>query len=151
MTKFLLTACACGLFISSALAQDKTPEQLEREENRLFGVEGVQQYRIARNVASGASQRLNFHVSLNPDCTSEGDVHVRVIKQPEHGKVETSTTMFFPLYSKESNRYKCNQHKVKGVLVTYKADKYVGTDAFDVLVIYPGGLAREMQYDITVR
>jgi hypothetical protein len=37
------------------------------------------------------------------------------------------------------------------VAVSYKADKYVGDDAFDVLVIYPEGFAREVRYDISVR
>jgi hypothetical protein len=106
---------------------------------------------FARTVPSGTNQRIEFITSLNPDCTSNGDINVRVTKQPEHGKVEIASTAHFPVFSKESNRYKCNQHKVKGVLVNYKAEKYVGEDAFDLLVIYPGGFAREVHYDIGVR
>jgi hypothetical protein len=40
-------------------------------------------------------------------------------------------------------RFKCNQHKVMGMAVNYKADKYAGDDAFDILVIYPDGFAWE--------
>jgi hypothetical protein len=47
---------------------------------------------------------------------------------------------------------KCNQHKVKGALVNYKAaEKYTGNDEFDLLIIYPSGLAREDHFDIKVR
>jgi hypothetical protein len=103
---------------------------------------------LARRIFQGA---LEFITSLNPDCTSEGDVNVRVTTQPEHGKVEITSTSGFPSYSKESNRYKCTQHRVKGVLVNYKAEKYVGDDAFDLLILYPGGYAREVHYNMNVR
>jgi hypothetical protein len=111
----------------------------------------VQRLQFGRTVPSGANQRIEFIYALNPDCTASGDINVRVTKQPEHGKVEIASTTHFPAFSKESNRYKCNQHKVKGVLVNYKAEKYVGEDAFDLLIIYPGGFAREVHYDIGVR
>ena len=151
MSKFLLTACAFGLLFSSALAQEKSPDELDRERTRLWGTEGLQRLQFARTVPSGANQRIEFITALNPDCTSSGDVDVRVTKQPEHGKLETTPTSYFPNYSKQSNRYKCTQHKVKGLLVNYKAEKYVGEDAFDILIIYPGGFAREVHYDINVR
>jgi hypothetical protein len=151
MSQFLLTVCAFGLLFSSALAQEKSLDELDREGNRIWGAEGVQRLHFARTVPSGANQRLEFITALNPDCTSSGDVDVRVTKQPEHGKLDTTPTSYFPNYSKQSNRYKCTQHKVKGLLITYKAEKYVGEDAFDILVIYPGGFAREVHYDINVR
>jgi hypothetical protein len=111
----------------------------------------LQKYQFTRIIPSGANQRIQFVTSLNPDSTSNGDINVRVTTQPEPGKVEITSTSHFPSYSKESNRYKCNEHKVKGVLVNYKAEKYVGDDAFDLLIIYPGGLAREVHYDMNVR
>jgi hypothetical protein len=151
MKRLLLTVCAFGLLLSSALAEEKSLEQLDRESSRIWGAEGLQRLQFARTVPSGTNQRIEFVTSLNPDCTSNGDINVRVIKQPEHGKVEIASTAHFPSFSKESNRYKCTQHKVKGVLVNYKAEKYVGEDAFDLLVLYPGGFAREVHYDIGVR
>jgi hypothetical protein len=43
-------------------------------------------------------------------------------------------------------------HKVKGKRVFYKsADKYVGDDAVDVLILFSGGFAWEVHYDIKVR
>ena len=151
MGKFLLPVCVVGLLFSSALAQEKSLDEHDRESNRIWGAEGLQRLQFARTVPSETNQRMEFLTALNPDCSSSGDINVRVIKQPEHGKLETTPTSHFPLFSKQSNRYKCNQHKVKGVLVNYKPEKYVGEDAFDILIMYPGGFAREVHYEISVR
>jgi hypothetical protein len=151
MSKFLLTVCAFGLLFSSALAQEKSLDELDSETNRIWGAEGLQRLQFARTVPSGTNQRIEFLTALNPDCTSSGDITVRVIKQPEHGKLETTPASHFPGFSKQSNRYKCTQQKVKGVLVNYKPEKYVGEDAFDILIIYPGGFAREVHYEMSVR
>ena len=49
-------------------------------------------------------------------------------------------------------RSKCNQHKVKGTLVNYKAaEKYTGNDEFDLLILFPGGYAWEHHFDMSVR
>ena len=121
MSKLLLTVCAFGLLLSSAFAQERTPEQLREERSHIFGIEGEESQRLTRVVASGAKQRMNFYASLNPDCSATGDVNVRVTKQPEHGTVETVATTDYIHYAKENIRSKCNQHKVKGALVNYKA------------------------------
>jgi hypothetical protein len=96
MSKFLLTLCAFGLFFSSALAQEKSIEELDKRSNRIMAVEGLQKERINRVVASGAKQRIGFFTALNPDCTSSGEVSVRITKQPEHGTTETAATTSFP-------------------------------------------------------
>jgi hypothetical protein len=90
MSKFLLTVCAFGLLFSSALAQEKSLEELDRESTRIWGAEGLQRLQFARTVPSGTNQRIEFLTTLNPDCTSSGDINVRVIKQPEHGKLEST-------------------------------------------------------------
>jgi hypothetical protein len=152
MGKFLLTVCAFGLLLSPAFAEDKTPERLREERSHIFGIEGQESQSITRIVASGAKQRVDFYASLNPDCRATGDVHVRVTKQPEHGTVETVATTDYVHYPKENIRSKCNQHKVKGTLVNYKAaEKYTGSDEFDLLLLFPGGVAWEIHYNISVR
>jgi hypothetical protein len=81
-------------------------------------------------------------LSLNP----------RRCSQPEHGTIEITTATNFPSYPKEHVRYKCNEHKVKGMQINYKAaEKYVGDDAFDLLVLFPNGFASEVHYDVSVR
>jgi hypothetical protein len=150
--KFLLAVCAFGLLSSSALAEDKTPEQLREERSRIIGIEGLENQTFTRVVGSGAKLRANFYVYLNPDCSALGDIAVRVTKQPEHGTVETVATSDYAHYSKENIRSKCNQHKVKGTMVNYKAaEKYTGKDEFDLLILYPTGIASEHHFDLSVR
>jgi hypothetical protein len=135
MKNLLLTVLACGLLSSSA-----------------FGQEGLEKKQFTRVVASGTNTRIGFFTWTNPDCTAIGNVNVRVTKQPEHGTVEITTTTNFPGYPKEHVRFKCNEHKVKGVQINYKsAEKYVGDDAFDLLVLFPNGFAWEVHSDISVR
>ena len=150
MSKFLLTVCAFGLLLSSAFAEEKSREQLREERSHIFGVEGQENQTFTRVIASGAKQRLDFYAAVNPDCTATGDVNVRITKQ--HGTVETTTSTDYTHFPKENIRFKCNEHKVKGMLVNYKsAEKYTGNDEFDLLILYPGGVAREVHYDISVR
>jgi hypothetical protein len=152
MSKVLLTVCAFGLLLSSALAQEKSLEQLDKERNRIWAAEGLNKEEVTRVVASGTKQRIGGFTALNPDCTISGDVNVRVTKQPEHGTVETAAGTFFPNYPKENLRARCNNHKVRGQEVNYKsAEKYVGDDTFDLLVLFPGGFAREIHVNMSVR
>jgi len=137
MKNLLLTVLAFGLLSSSsAFAQE----------------EGLQKKQYTRVVASEANIRIGFFTGLNPDCTASGNVNIRVTKQPEHGSAETTTTTGFPGYPKENIRFKCNEHKVKGVQINYKsAAKYVGSDELELLVLFPTGIAWEVHYDISVR
>ena len=152
MSKFLLTVCAFGLLSSSAFAEEKSLERLREERSHIFGIEGLESQTYTRIVASGAKLRIGLYTSLNPDCSATGDINVRVTKQPEHGSVETTTATLFPGYPKENIRSKCNDHKVRGKQVDYKsAEKYVGDDTLDLLVLFPGGFAWEVHYDISVR
>jgi hypothetical protein len=124
MKTLLLTVLVCGLLSSSAFAQ-----------------EGLEKKQWSRVAASGTNQRISFFHALHPDCTASGNINVRVIKQPEQGTVEITPTMSFPSYPKENIRSKCNQQKVRGIQVNYKsAEKYVGNDTLDLLILYPNGL-----------
>jgi hypothetical protein len=44
---------AFGLFFSSALAEEKSLEQLDKEGNRIWGAEGLRKEQVTRVVASG--------------------------------------------------------------------------------------------------
>jgi hypothetical protein len=152
MSRFLLTVCAFGLLLSSAFAQEKSSEQYREESNQLFGVEGLQKMNWTRFVASGTNQRIGFFYAVNPDCSASGDINIRVTKQPEHGTVETAAATNFPSFERENIRYRCNQHKVRGQQVNYKsAEKYIGSDTLELLVLFPGGFAREVHIKIDVR
>ena len=135
MKNLRLTALAFGLLLSSAFAE-----------------EALEQKQFNRVVGSGKNQLVGFYTSLNPDCTSRGDTDIRITKQPEHGSVETKPATNFPSYPKEHVRAKCNEHKVRGVQVNYKsAEKYIGSDEFELLALFPSGFAWEVHYGISVR
>jgi hypothetical protein len=135
MKNLLLTALAFGLLSSSASAEG-----------------GLQKKQFNRVVASDTNQRIGFYHAVNPDCSASGVVNVRMTKKPEHGTVEITPTTHFPNFPKDSVHFKCNQHKVKGMQINYKsAEKYVGDDAFDLLVLFPGGSGWEVHYDMSVR
>jgi methyl coenzyme M reductase alpha subunit len=139
MKNLLLTVLAFGLLSSSAFAEEQPRPGLDKKQ-------------FTRVVASGANQRIGFFYALNPDCTASGNVNVRATKQPEHGTVEITTVNNFPDYPKESLHYKCNQHRVKGMQINYKsAEKYVGDDALDLLILWPAGTAWEVRFDVSVR
>ena len=66
--------------------------------------------------------------------------------------METIATTNFPGLPKDHNRAKCNEHKVKGMQVYYKsAEKYVGNDELELLLLFPNGFGWEVHYDISVR
>ena len=135
MKNLLLTVLAFGLRSPSAFAEG-----------------GLDKKQFTRVVPSGTNQRIMFFYALNPDCSAMGDINVRVTKQPEHGTVETVATTDYTHFPKENIRSKCNQHKVKGTLVDYKAaEKYTGKDEFDLLILYPTGIASEHHFDVSVR
>ena len=103
-------------------------------------------------VPSETNQRIGFFSALNPDCTTSGDISIRVTKELEHGAVQITPTTNFPNYAKEGLRYKCNQHKVKGMQINYKsAEKYIGDDVLELLVLFPAGFAWEIHFDLSVR
>jgi hypothetical protein len=149
MSKFLLTVCACGLLLSPAFAEEKSPEQQHREESNQIGLQKMDWTRV---VASGTNQRIGFFYAVNPDCSASGDINIRVTKQPEHGTVETAAATSFPNFERENTRYRCNQHEVRGQQVNYKsAEKYIGSDTLELLVLLPGGFAQEVHINIDVR
>jgi len=136
----------------SAFPQDKSPEQRREEGSRIMTAEGLRKEQATRVVASNKNQRIGFFTYLTPDCDSGGEVEVRITKKPEHGTAETTTATNFPNYPKENIRARCNEHKVRGVEINYKsAEKYVGSDELELLVLFPGGFAWEVHYDISVR
>jgi hypothetical protein len=148
MSKFLLTVCAFGLLLSSAFAEEKSPEQHREESNQI----GLQKMNWIRDVASGTNQRIGFFYAVNPDCSASGDINIHVTKQPEHGTVETAAATSFPNFERENIRYRCNQHEVRGQQVNYKsAEKYIGSDTLELLVLLPGGFAQEVHINVDVR
>jgi hypothetical protein len=107
---------------------------------------------LKRVVASGITNQLAFFITLNPDCTSRGDIVVRIINKPAHGSVEAFATSAYLRASQVGQHPKCGQTKVKGIALNYKAEnRYVGDDALDIVAFYPDGWAWEVHVDLSVR
>ena len=104
-------------------------------------------------VASGKKVTLDFGYALNPDCSPvDGSVEVKTTAEPAQGAIEVVFGHRFPNYAKTNVRFKCNDKKTRGLLINYKSKEgYVGPDAFDILVLYPSGYAREVHYNVNVR
>jgi len=147
MGKFLLTVCAVfGLFVSSASAQD--------EKEQAWRTEGVQKLEFTRFLSAGKKITLDFAYALNPDCSPAegGPVEVKTTTEPEHGAVEVVPGDGFPNFAKTNIRFKCNDKRTRGFFIKYKSTGgYVGPDKFEMLILYPSGLAREVNYNINVR
>jgi hypothetical protein len=154
MKKLALSVCVFGLLLSSALAQDKSPERLREEEVKatMWTHDGIHQEKYTKVVVAGTKQRIGFFHFLNPDCSARSDINIRVTKEPEHGAIDTASVTDFAHYRKDNLRYKCNQQRVRGTEVKYKpAEKYVGSDEVELTVIFGEGFAWEVHYDIKVR
>lgn len=109
----------------------------------------AQSYKVA---ASGQQLLLYQAASANPDCTSTGNVVVRVAAQPEHGRVSVVRSGVFPTFSMTNPRHHCNSRRVPGVKVFYTSRRgYTGPDAAALEVIFPAGAYARRSFGISVR
>lgn len=103
-------------------------------------------------VVPTAKQRLvGFYYSLNPDCSTVGEIDARVIKQPQNGSVEVVPGTGFTSFAENNERHACNMKASPGVRVTYVSnDGFVGNDAFEVEFLAGIGDA-VWKYSVTVK
>jgi len=142
--KLLLATCAFGLLLSPAFGQEWTKDE---------AANGARKLEVIRHVPSGASRTLRSVAWLDEDCSNISDKwDVSISKQPQNGTAEFGPTVFFPDYSKDNPRFKCNTNKVRGQALNYKSSPgFKGVDSFTVLIMYPNGFAEEVVYNINVR
>jgi hypothetical protein len=144
MKRLLPAALALGLLSSAAL----TAEQWTEEEI----TSGVRKIEYVRYAFAGQKMNLQFLFAMNPDCSAVEGWAFEIVKQPEHGTAEIAPHIGFPTFPKENSRYKCNEHKVEGQMLTYKASAgYKGPDSFTYVEIAPSGYAFEKTYRFNVR
>ena len=80
--------------------------------------------RADKVVASGRPLMLYEAYSTNPDCSSAGQVVLRVAQSPEHGRVSIRQTGVFPRFPEANPRSACNRRRVPGVqaIMSHNAD-----------------------------
>ena len=65
--------------------------------------------------ASGKRARLASMHSLNPDCSLEGYMTVRVVVSPAHGTATVERGLFYPNYPHTNSRSVCNSQPAEGM------------------------------------
>ena len=101
---------------------------------------------------SGERVRIGFSYSVDPDCSSQGEIKSRLLEHPKNGVVEMLTEKGFPGYAKDHPRYKCNETLSDVLAYYYKSrEDFNGKDRFVVEVFYPIGSYRKRLFTIDVR
>jgi hypothetical protein len=73
-----------------------------------------------RVVPKGEARTLLFNASVNPDCSSSGNVVPRLTRKPQHGSARFEERENFSTFTGEYVH--CNKQKVPGVALIYKPD-----------------------------
>jgi hypothetical protein len=128
------------------LAQSQAPWTDEELAN------GVRREDIVRYAFSGQQMNLAFLYAVEMDCSVIDGWEYEIIKQPEHGIAEIRPHTGFTFFPKGNPRAKCNEQKIDGQMLIYRAEKgYKGPDSFTYLTINPAGFAVERTYRFNVR
>jgi hypothetical protein len=103
-------------------------------------------------VPSGERRLLAFLTSLNPDCSVNGEMSVRLLKQAGHGTVEIGRGLGFTDYPRRDQRYVCNLALREGYRIDYTpAENFTGEDAAEIELFSASGDYTVARYVITVK
>ena len=113
---------------------------------------GAASAQSAINVVAGHQVQVRWAYSLNPDCSSAGQIVVRITQPPQHGRVVIRNGRGFPNFPSSSNFSTCNTRRVAGIAAYYQPESgYVGFDSVGFETIYPNGSYRQDTKNIQVR
>ena len=102
--------------------------------------------------ASGKPLMLYRAYNVNPNCSAEGAVTIKVLVPPQHGRVTVGTARIFPAYPPAHPRNHCNQRRVLGTQAFYTSQRgYAGRDHAVIEVIFPAGRYQRRSFGIVVR
>lgn len=101
---------------------------------------------------AGMRSRINTVFSLEPNCTSLGNISVRVLGAPVHGTLEIRPGDYFPNYAAPNPRFDCDTRPSPGVAVFYTpAPGFTGNDSIRLDVIPPSGTERLVETTVVVK
>lgn len=107
--------------------------------------------RLSRVAVSGVRLRLSFETSLNPDCSAMGKTVIRVLTKPAHGAAAIEDIKDFTSFEATNQRYHCNERKTPGAAIYYQSERgYTGPDSVSYEIIFPTGMRRQNDVDLTV-
>jgi len=102
-------------------------------------------------VPPGTTATVNFFVSLNPDCSSNGQVAVRIDKQPPNGTAKVIPRDDYARAAQSGLPLACVGKKVSGVAVEYMPNSdYTGTDSLEFETTAKSGAKALFKVPITV-
>jgi hypothetical protein len=105
----------------------------------------------AKVVVSGKPLIVYWTAATNPDCTSAGNVEIRVTEGPEHGRLTIRRAGVFPNFPESNPRSACNRRRVPGVEVIYTSQRgYVGSDNIVLEAFFPQGRGVRVRTPIQV-
>jgi hypothetical protein len=142
--KTILSVCAALTLLASSAAfgDDWSKEETEA---------GLKKVEITRHVRSGKQMSLAFFAYVFPDCMVMDGMDVQKTRDPEHGMIELTAEENYVSYGAGTVRAKCNEKKVKGLMLKYKsALRFAGVDSFEIMELSPSGLARQHTFKIIV-
>ena len=107
---------------------------------------------LNKTVVAGKKAALNAMYSINPNCTPTGDIDLKLIDKPEHGKAQIDKALVYPNFDRTNVRAACNTRQVSASVVTYVADgSFSGEDKFVVRSIDSFGNERMYNFTVTVK
>jgi len=111
----------------------------------------VETQEVKRNAVLDQPVQVDSIFSLNPDCTPVGEINIRTIEEPKHGKLTISKGSAFSNFLQDNPRQVCNRRRSEAMLVRYLPESgYLGPDSITVDIIYPEGYSRKRHYAISV-
>ena len=103
-------------------------------------------------VEHGRSVEVDHLGSLDPDCRSRGVTTVNLLTEPRGGSVSTRVESRFPTFVAANVRSRCDTRRSSSTVIYYRArPDFVGSDSFDVEILFPAGVARKVRYGVAVR
>jgi hypothetical protein len=96
--------------------------------------------------------QLDFFYLVQVDCSSVGRTSVKIIEQPQHGKLSIETGKASTDFPAGDQRRACNDRQSDGTFAFYEPNSdYHGADSVTLSIAPPLGAARTQHYSIQVK
>jgi hypothetical protein len=149
MTRLLLCTATILALTASALLSSASAQHGPLTKEELDA--GIRIKEFTRYIPSGKNRNLYFAHALKRDCSPADEYDVKVLKQPEHGTVELISGDGPANFPKDTERFKCNGKKVRGINIVYKsAPGYAGPDNLHMIFLLEYGIVFEVHYKLNV-
>jgi len=106
---------------------------------------------VDRGATTAVRQKIGWMLSLNPDCSANGTLTMRIIAPPAHGQVAFAPGQDYPGFGKDSLRSACNAKLSPTTEIFYTSEAgYVGADRTVIEAVTADGVVGREEYRIAV-